>query len=329
MKPVHLLGLVAAALFAAPSHALTFVRDHVYSTSDSAINEYTSTGALVSSMGLAGGSLHGLAFGADRNLYVVREGTGFVGGSVDALDSSGGVVRSYAFTGAIGGNISYGKIAFDPAGEAFYVGAGNGVYKFDTAAAGGRLFLNETAYDVDVLPNGELLVATGGQIKHYSNAGALLGSISSLSDPLGITAHTFPFLSDIRGIAYDPVTDSTFVTMLGYSGVVDMSFKLLKLKGLTNEIVGMENYWYGDDIALLDDSRIAVGSRTQPPGLFSTDLQYLGQFQGVPARFVTVGPIPEPETMVLLAVGFAVVAIAARRSHSSRQEVGGPNIRAT
>lgn len=63
--------------------------------------------------------------------------------------------------------------------------------------------------------------------------------------------------------------------MLGYS---DQFFRLMRFDWRTGETEKNEAYWYGDDIALLADGRLLVGSRTQAPGLFDQDLNLLGSF---------------------------------------------------
>lgn len=312
----HARLAAAAALLTSPlaALALTFTPGHFYSTSDSEINEYTSSGTWVSSLSSPEDDLRGLAFGSDGLLYVVHAGDPFSSPArVDALDASGSVVRSYAFAGSVWGNISYGKIGFDASGQNFYVGTADGLYRFDVAAPAGSLFMDVEAFDLEALPNGDLLVGSAYALSRYDGTGQLLGSISTLADPNGLTGDSSPYLVDVRGVEYDAATDTTFVTMLGYSGVVNMSFKVLALAGNSNVITGIEDYWYGDDMVVTDDGRLLVGSRTQAPGLFSTGLAYQGQFGGPDARFVTMLAVPEPPSALAWVLGLGVLALRAGR----------------
>lgn len=317
MKCSHLAAAAALLMFPLVSLANTFSPGHFYSSSDSAINEYSLTGTLVSSITDSRGDLRGLGFGPDGLLYVVHAGNSFSGSaSVEALDSSGAVVRSYIFTGSLSGNISYGKISFDASGQNFYVGAANGVYKFGIAASSGSLFKNVEAFDLKALPSGDLIVASGYSVNRYDSTGTQIGSVSMLADPNGLTGDSSPFLVDVRGVEYDSATNTTFVSMLGYSGVINMNFKILALAGATNSITGIENYWYGDDLLVTDDGRLLVGSRTQAPGLFSTSLAYLGQFGGPEARFVAMLAVPEPSATIALALGLGALVLRGMRRQS-------------
>lgn len=315
MKPVVISALVAVMAAPLSALALTFTAGHYYSTSESAINEYNAQGTLLSSIAYgSSGDLRGLTFGPDGYLYVVRAGDPFAtSASVDVLRSDGGMVRTYGFTGLVWGNISYGKISFDVNGSSFYVGASNGLYKFDAAGNSGFLFKNVDAFDVKPLPNSDILVASSYALNRYDSAGTQLATISALTDPMGLTGDPSPRLVDVRGVEFDPASNKTFVTMLGYSGAVNMSFKVLALKGGTNEIEGLENFWYGDDMFVTDTGRLLIGSRTQTPGMFTPQLSLLGQFNGPEARFVTSLPVPEPTSQLLLILGLGFGAIMTRR----------------
>lgn len=301
--------------------AMTFTAGHVYSTSDSSINEYSSTGQLLSSFNHGAGNLRGLGFGADGLMYVVQGGwPNSATPKVQALDASGNVVRSYAFTGLIDGNISYGKISFDASGQNFYVGAANGIYKFNVGSDAGTLFKNVDAFDIKVLTNGDLLVGRSNAVDRYSSTGQLLSSVGTLADPLGLSGDNNPFLSDVRGVEYDAASQTTFVTMLGYWGTVNMGFKVLALSGHTNNLVGLENYWYGDDMFVTAEGKLLVGSRTLPPGMFTSSLEFQGSFNGPEARFVTALPVPEPSTVLMTLAGLVLVA---RRVASARKGATG------
>lgn len=307
------IALASIALACNSAFALSFTPGHLYSTSESAINEYDPSGHLLSSMQVGFGELRGLGFGQDKLLYVVQENESPWGGvnTVKAFDSAGNAVRTYNFTGAISGNISYGKLSFDASGENFYVGSASGLYKFNIAGGSGKLLANVDAMDVEVLPSGELLVASSYALNRYSADGKLIGGFGTINDPDGITGDSYPWLVDARGVEYDPASDTTFVTMLGYSGMFD---KVLAFEGLSNKLVGIETYWYGDDMFVTETGKLLIGSRTQPPGLFDTQLGFVGPFDGPDARFVTaLSAVPEPGAVALLLAGAGVAWGAAVR----------------
>jgi hypothetical protein len=314
MKHVRLALSTALFTCSFAASAITFVPGHFYSTSDSAINQYSPTGTLISSLADSRSDLRGISFGPDGLLYVVHAGNPFSGAaSVEAINNSGTVVRSYAFTGSINGNNSYGKISFDASGQNFYVGAGNGIYRFGVTSSSGSIFKNVEAFDLKVLPSGDLMVASGYAVSRYDSTGVLTSSISTLSDPNGLTGASNPFLVDVRGLEYDFVTNTTYVSMLGYSGAVNMSFKIIALAGSSNAITGIENYWYGDDLLVTDGGKLLVGSRTQAPGVFSTSLAYQAQFNGPSARFVAMLAVPEPPPMATLALGLGILIFLCKR----------------
>lgn len=292
------------------AHAFSFVDGHAYSTSENAINQYTESGAFVSSLSLPefGFGLRGLAFGPDRNLYVVREAN--TEAFVDVIRDDGSTIKTYTFTGDLTGSASFGNIVFDSSGQNFYVGAVDGLYKFETSGNTGTLFVNQLSFDIDVTKNNDLIIASGNDISRYSNDGLLISVISNLADPNKIASDTSPRLVDARGVIYDEKSDKTFVTMLGYSGFnIDMVSKIIELKGFTNEISGIEYFRYGDDLFITDTGNLLIGSRTESPGMFTTDLQYIGMLQGPAAKFVTALPVPEPNSYSIFLIGLGLIGL--------------------
>jgi hypothetical protein len=314
-----------AALLASPgeSPAFSFALGYYYSTSDRAIQEYDPSGNQVASLPAGpGGLLRGLAFGPDGLLYVVRDvpqpSSGTETPTVEALNADGSVVRSYTFGGLLSNDLFYGAITFDPSGSSFYVGANQGVYRFDTTGATGSLFLSNQfsgpeAFQMAFLPGGQFLVASFHSVTLYSSTGVMLSTISNLSDPNKLTGDIFPMLNAVTGVAYDPKSDSTFVTMIGDSG---LPFALLRLAGTSSTITDAKGYWYGADPFLTPDGKLLVGSGTQAPGVFTTaDLTLQTQLGTTPAIFVTEF-VPEPSTAVLLAAGLGGMSVWRRQMRS-------------
>jgi hypothetical protein len=305
--------VVAAVLLASPLTALglTFTPGHLYSTTEGGITEYNSAGTPLSGLVPFRGEMHGLSFGPDGLLYVVFADTpsNRYSARVEAIDASGAVIRSYAFAGSIWSSPGHGNISFDPGGQKFYVSAGNGIFKFDIGAQSGSLFKDVPTYDLKVLANGDLLVSHGYDLTRYSSTGDLLGAVYNLSDPNNLANGTTQILSSVRGVEYDPATDTTFVTMLGYT---NNFYKVLALEGNSNVLKGIETYNYGTDLFVTDDGRLLVTSTTQAPGVFTTALTYQGQLGGPMAVFFTAMPVPEPEAWALMALGGLVMGIRVR-----------------
>lgn len=247
----------------------------------------------------------GLAFGQDGMLYAVAADdpfiTGGAGYSVIALDGSGKIRQTYHIAPSyIGGNLSLGKITFDKAGH-FYVGSLAGLTRFDVGKPNSGTLIYQTSelYDVKALPSGNLLVADGYSINEITRTGKLVRKIPSPDISL----------SNIRGIEYNPATNTIFVTML------DNGFLLMGLNGATGKLLGYTSFNYGDDMFLADDGRLIVGSRTQHPGIFTQNLQQIGSFTGNNRMFVTQAPtaVPEPSALTVLLTVVAGGAFLQRR----------------
>lgn len=329
------LGFVAA-LLAAPllANAFSFEPGSYYASTGDAILQYAADGTALGRVVPTGPSsigteTRGIAFGGDGLMYVVRENQ-LSGGSrdagVDVMDASGKVQRSYAFSGWIGGMVTSGNIAFANDGQSFYVGAQDGVYQFDVNGSKyGRLISGVSANDLAVMPNGDLLVVSDYDLKRLSSSGALLSSLGrDVADPQGLTQNFNDSpevsLTDVRGVAYDAATDTTFVSMLGYSGgaKTSMDFKVMALDGVTPTLKGINTYWYAADLFVTDQHQLLVGSWTQAPSVFSTQLERGAQLGHEDAIFVTALPVPEADTLSMFCLGllgiFGAVASGRRKS---------------
>jgi hypothetical protein len=283
-RRVALAFSVALPLAANAAHP--FAGDY-YSSYGSTLTQYTPNGTFVRDLttGDASSDTRGIAFGPG-GLYVVLSRV-WTPSSVEVLDAQGNVLKTYAFAGWTGGLVTSGNIRFAPGKDVFYVSAQDGVYRFPTQGTQGTKFIDQSSTDVAVMPDGDLLVADDYSITRYTADGVQVGtSIGTISDPLGLGPAN-AFLVDVRGIAYDPRTDTTFVTMLGYS---DFYFQLLALKGTTNELKGLTTYWYGNEMDVTADGHLLVGSWTQAPGIFTfTDT--------MPMNFTQTGTLAIPSAV--------------------------------
>lgn len=330
MNLISKLMLAAAACLPVATHAFTFKPGDYYSSTGQAINHYGTNGALLESLSVttSGPETRGIAFGADGNLYIVRNNTFTASGagdaSVDVIDKSGAVLRTYDFSGWIGGVLTTGNIQFAPDGKSFYVGALDGVYRFTPEDTRGTKLIDGGGLDIEVLSNGDILLAGGYELKRYDASGQLIATVDSyINDPLGLTAEMSAFgvwLSDVNGIEFDETTNTTFVTMLGYS---DMSYKILALDGFGNTLKGISYYEKGAEMVLTPSGDLVVASTTQAPGIFAVGtgmplaINLAGRFEGAPALFVTAMPVPEPQTAMLTLAGLATLAAAIRRRRNA------------
>jgi cysteine-rich repeat protein len=280
--------VVAACMMAWPlrAAAFSFVPGHFYTTNywSLSIIEYDRTGEIIDSVTLPaelGEELKGLAFGPDGLLYVTA-GRGLLGFAVLALDGSGAVQATYPGNTYIRGNLSYGKIALDD--ESIYVTGQNDLVKFQRTPPGPgvSIYSNNQVFDVEVLPNGHLLVASAYEIEE----------ITATGEPVRNLGPPWPqSYTDVRGIEYEPSSDKVFVTHLGHTG---FNFRLMRVDAATGVLEADVSSHYADDLFVTSDGELLVGSRTLPVGIYSTDLELLGELAGNERMFVTECPFPNP-----------------------------------
>jgi hypothetical protein len=181
----------------------SFVPGDYYSSNDFSrtITQYDIAGNVVGSLTVPssyGSEVRGLTFGPDNLLYTtVITGTGF---SVLALNSAGVAQQVYSGDVYVFGNGSFGKIATD--GQYLYVAGQDQLTRFllGDPSSGTSIYTNNQVFDVEPLPNGNLLVASAYQIQEITTAGTVVRTIPTIGGD-GLP------LNDIRGIEYDAATD--------------------------------------------------------------------------------------------------------------------------
>ncbi|MGQ0800129.1 MAG: hypothetical protein ACT4NL_08475 [Pseudomarimonas sp.] len=255
------------------------VGDYYATASDRAdILQVNPRGEVVASLQIPGftDGFKGTAFGPDGRLYVVAVAD--LGYEVLVLEDDGSVVRRYQGTDYVFGNLSFGKIAVSR-DTTLYVGGQNVLRRFSRHGTTGEvIFEDNQVYDVDILPNGNLAVLTAYDLVELTNAGSF---VRDLAPMIGLT--------DARGVLFNPASNDFYVTMLGSSGNF---FSLMRLDAATGNLELNQTFTYADDLTLTAEGGLLVGSRTQAPGFFTTDLAPNGVMATDPRMFVT--RMPEP-----------------------------------
>lgn len=286
---------IAALAFALPIAAQAdhrFAGDY-YTSSWTTVSQFTPDGTFVRSVTPVDdeGMPRGIGFGPE-GLYVVRYSISN-GSTVQVYDRKGTVVRTFSFDGWLGGMWTSGNLQFAPSKEVFYVSALDGIYRFSMNGTDGTKFIQQHTTDVAVMPNGDLLVADDYSITHYTAEGEKLSRFGNIVDPYGLGVGRYR-ISNVRGVTYDPRTDTTFVNMLGDTA---FGLKLLALEGTSNVMKGVASCSYCSEMHVTSDERLLVGSSSGSPGIFTfTDtvpmtLTQTGSLLSTDAAFVTSKPL--------------------------------------
>lgn len=282
LRRLALSSAIALPLAAQAAHPFA---GFYYSSNGTTVAQYTTEGSFVRTIAQAdsSGEPRGVAKGPG-GMYLVRSNA-FTPSVVQVVDGHGAVTRTYSFDGWTGGMVTSGNVRFSPAKDYFYVAAQNGVYRFPVNGSEGILFISRMNWadvcDVAVMPNGDLLVVEDYAFAHYTAEGTLRRTFDRIKDPLHL-APPNASLSDVRGVAYDAATDTTFVTMLGYT---DFYFQLLAFEGTSNVLKGRTSFVYGAGLDVTPQGTLLVGSWTQNPGIFSFT-------HTTPMTFAQIGSLP-------------------------------------
>jgi len=235
-------------------------------------------GVVVASLQIPGypDGFKGTAFGPDGRLYVVAVVDS--GYEVLVLEDDGSVVKRYQGQDYVFGNLSYGKIAVARDGTV-YVGGQNVLRRFRKhSTTGDVIFVENQIYDVDIMPNGNLVVASAYDLYELSSSGSVVRAIAPQQ-----------ILTDIRGLLYHPESNDLFVTMLGNSG---NAYSMMRIDVATGELERTQLFSYADDLTLTAEGSLLVGSRFNAPRMFSLDLIPQGDLASDDRMFVT--RMPEP-----------------------------------
>jgi hypothetical protein len=283
-----LLAILTLPVVEAANAQFSFVPGNDYSSSpgSSAITEYTPDGAVIGSLHVPGtSSVQGLAFGPDGLLYATTDqGSGF---SVFAMNSAGTVEQSYPGAVYVEGNLAFGQLAVNS--QYLYIGGQDNLtrYSIGQPNSGTVIYQNNQIFGLALAPNGNIFVGSAYQIEEITPAGAVLETVPGA-------------FTDLRGIAYDPASNSLFVTELGSTGSF---WQLLRLNATTGAVEARTSFYYGMAVSLTPSGDLLVGSWTTSPGIFDENLNQIGTLQNGPQIFVTVDPVPEPSEELLMVSG--------------------------
>jgi hypothetical protein len=290
-------GVVAGVPRVVGAAAVPFTLGHYFTTtngfSNFGISEYGEEGGMIRRFA-APAVTRGLAFGSDGLLYVVgipsNPSQGFV---VNAIDATGAVQRSYAGPDYYFGNTTYGHIAVDD--HYVYTAGQDNLTRFErnNPAARNVIFTGNQVFDVDVLPWGNLLVATAYSVSEITPEGQYVRNI-----PYG-------GFTDIRSAEYDPATGAAFVAHFGNTGTPTRMYKFDYASGTLLK----ESPEFALDLFLTRKGELLANG----PRLFTTDLNRTGLMDGNTEVFVTQF-VPEPAGATLAAaIAGAALLLRPRR----------------
>ena len=281
-----LLALAAMCIPLGASAAITFTPGHIYGTWDYTVTgpriimEYTETGTYLGSGTVPSlgqhDELHGIAFGPDGFLYVVKARPGYAGFSVLVLNRPGTIYKTYTYNNAYLGYVSQGKIAVDQ--RYIYVAAGADVIRFtvDDPNSGVSIYSNYEFMDVKIQPNGNLFVASSYAIDEITSDGVFVRNV--------VASNGIDFV-DIRGVEYNPVTNKIFLTQLGTSG---SRYFLMRLNASTGAFETGAFFDYADDLFLTQSGRLLVGNTEfHSPRIYSQNWTLVHMVGTQPRAFVT------------------------------------------
>lgn len=332
IKAIKLLLAMACligASIAIPGKAtpLAYSPGYLYSTDegDTNIMEYSGSGELLNTLQLVGlnrqEETKGLVFGPDGRMYIVLD-TLYTSARLVAIDPNGAIVSSYALPNATGGNLSYGKVMFVDDYHVL-VGTGDGLIRVDIRnETSAQTIYNGSVFDLEQLPNGNLIVIDENKVWELTADGAPIREIV-LTDSQHLNQTPYFLYSNLRGLEYNPWTNQLYLSMGILGGAFDGPVMIFDYA--LQDLIGFRNFMGVNDIFLLDSKTLLIGDRYSAPLIVSpSDLSEIGKSEGEERMFVTgirtASAVPVTTTSSLL--GLAIVGLwASRSTKNSPREV--------
>ena len=247
------------------------------------IDEYAPDGTFLDALMLPGvEGVRGIAFGPDHLLYAVTtESNNFSSFTVLAINHFGAVEKTYSGEGLLQTNLVYGKLAFASNGQ-FFVASAYGLVAFTPGQASSITLPGlDGLFDVKGLPNGNLLCATGEDIREVTTSGVAVRTITPSVR-----------LDHASSLEYDSLTNAIFITDLG-----QFVTQLRRLDGSTGMVTAQASFNVGTDSVLTTDRRLLIASRFDAPTLFDLDLKVIGALNHGQEDFVAEAQFSDPPTI--------------------------------
>lgn len=110
----------------------------------------------------------------------------------------------------------------------------------------------------------------------------------------------------LRGLAFDPGTNSIYLSVNGLAGEFS---RIIQMDRTTGDLLNSTDINYPSDLWLTTDGNLLAGTAAYAPILLSKSLEVLGQFEDdereFPAEFV-----PEPSALLLVLIGATSACVA-------------------
>lgn len=244
-------------------------------------------------------SVRGLAFGPDGLLYATVEHNYRF--TVLALDHLGNVRSSYPTNIYPTNHLPDGKLAIG--GNYIYVTGDDQAVKIKLGdpTSASVIYTNYDVTDVEILPSGNLLVASSRNIEEITPDGELVRSIELSPTTRRLPDGTYSSyrIVDVEAIEYDPVANDIYFWQHGYTNFFR---QLVRIDATSGRIKDHREVGGVYDLHIAENGELLMGSTKNSLG-------------GFPQLFITqLSRVPEPSSAAILICGGLMMASTCRRS---------------